>query len=75
MANFEVSPHATSMPMLLPTMVLVDQSIISWPSCCVHIAASMSVVWKTLPTFPKYLRLYSRSKEGDAFAFSISPLV
>jgi hypothetical protein len=36
------------------------------------IAASMSFVWKTFPIFPRYLRLYSRSKLGEAFTFSIS---
>src|SRR5689334_8900007 len=41
----------------------------------VSIAASISFVWKTLPIFPRYLRLYSRSNEGDCFAFSISSAV
>jgi hypothetical protein len=52
MANLDVSPHATLMPILLPIIVLVLQSNISCHSCWVHMDASMSRVWKTFPTLP-----------------------
>jgi hypothetical protein len=39
------------------------------------IAASISFVRNTFPILPRYLRLYSRSNEGDCLAFYISSAV
>ena len=73
-ANLDVFPPVTLIPIDLPIISLVPVHHFS-PSGSVHIVASMSRVWKTLPAQPRYFRFYSRSNESDFCANAISSVV
>jgi len=62
------------LPQYRNIFLLAKQAMYCIRSYC-NSAASISAGLNTLPICPRYFRLYSRSKLGEDFAFSISSLV